>query len=608
MGKGTANYINTLYLNIKENIKLKNVEQIQSNLSKIDKIEDLFLQSYTKRKKEGGYYTTDKITNLIVSEVLISLINKLNLFKVKTFNDLETLTPEHRHALISLIIALTVCDPSCGSGAFLITYGKKIVDLLTQLGEKIDKIIFKILENTFGFDINENAIKLCRLKLFKWFFELNFNHIELISVFRLIETNIQVRDSITQPIYHKFSIIIGNPPYGNILSENQKITLEQQGIFHKDIYCAFILKALEWSKGIIGFLIPKSFLIRQSYIDFRALLLERANLIRIYDIGPNIFKKATNEVQIVIYEKENIKNKNLEVYNPSGMKILTYLNQKFDTLKFCKNPQCPLHDKSKKIYVYSFNARCPYCGFKNRPINRIRIKVNDFMLSILDKIEKTGNLNYLNVHDFPKLIRGEEDSGLAAVKDILEDNILRSCIFLNAKNDLMRYRYQKSKSFDIEKINPKKLKGENYEYYQNPKLLIKHNNTFPVAVYTEEDVCFTSSIYSLLHTNKIELKYLCALLNSSLIKFYCIYGINNQMDTTINLNQYMIRHLPIPVIDNEIKNDLALKVDSLITLYDHPEQNEQYIGEILEEIDKIIFQIYLIAKDEILLILKSISG
>ena len=68
----------------------------------------------------------------------------------------------------------------------------------------------------------------------------------------------------------------------------------------------------------------------------------------------------------------------------------------------------------------------------------------------------------------------------------------------------------------------------------------------------------------------------------------------------------MIRHLPIPVIDNETKSNLASKVDSLITLYDHPEQNEQLIMEILEEIDKIIFQIYLITKEEISLILKSV--
>ena len=228
MGIDATNYIDALYLNIKENIKLKNLEQIQSYLNKINKTEDIFHQFYAKRKKEGGYYTTDKITNLIISEVLILSINKLNHLKVKSFDDLKTLSLENKQKLISLIINLTVCDPSCGSGAFLITYANTMVDILMQLGEKKDEVFFKVLENTHGYDINENAIKLCRLKLFKWFFERNLNHIKLTSTFKLMENNIQVKDSITQPIYQKFNIIIGNPPYGNILSESQKITLEQQ--------------------------------------------------------------------------------------------------------------------------------------------------------------------------------------------------------------------------------------------------------------------------------------------------------------------------------------------------------------------------------------------
>jgi hypothetical protein len=229
------------------------------------------------------------------------------------------------------------------------------------------------------------------------------------------------------------------------------------------------------------------------------------------------------------------------------------------------------------------------------------------MLNLINKIEQNGNLNYLNVCDFPKLIRGEEDKGLRAIKAIIENHIQGSCIFLNAKNDFMHYHYQRKKSFDIDKINPKKLKGNDYEYYLKPKLLIKHNNTYPVAVYTEENVCFTSSIYSLLHEDKNELKFLCALLNSSLIKFYCIYGINNQINTTINLNQYMIRHLPIPNTNNKIKCTLAANVDLIMNFYKHPQQSKPQIMELQENIDNIIFQLHLCTNEEISLILKNIE-
>jgi hypothetical protein len=286
--------------------------------------------------------------------------------------------------------------------------------------------------------------------------------------------------------------------------------------------------------------------------------------------------------------------------------MLTYKNQKFDLLKFCNNRKCALNNTSKKIFVYSFKDRCPYCNFKTEHLNRIRIKPNSILLEIINKIEKVGNLNYLNVQNFPKLIRGEEDKGLRAVKSMVGNHVQGSCIFLNAKNDFMYYHYQKNKSFDIEKINPKTLKGDNYEYYREPKLLIKHNNTYPVAIYTEECVCFTSSIYSLLHEDKLELKFLCTLLNSSLIKFYCIYGINNQINTTINLNQYMIRHLPIPKPNNEVKLNLAEEIDFIINYYKNPQKNKRQILELQNKIDNIIFRLYLITAEEKMSILMNI--
>ena len=46
-----------------------------------------------------------------------------------------------------------------------------------------------------------------------------------------------------------------------------------------------------------------------------------------------------------------------------------------------------------------------------------------------------GNLNYLNIKDFPMLIRGEEDKGLKQVKKLLQTSNRGSCAFINAKGD-----------------------------------------------------------------------------------------------------------------------------------------------------------------------------
>ncbi|TFG11227.1 MAG: hypothetical protein EU531_11795, partial [Promethearchaeota archaeon] len=244
----STNLIDELYLTTKDKIHQKNFANIQSCLNQIDNVEEKFIQTYTKKKKEGGYYTAEEITQFMISKSLISLINKrFDPLKITTLKDLKNLSLENRQKVISLLSNITVCDPSCGSGAFLVNSAKIIANLFIKLKYETDdsEIIEKIIENINGYDLNENAVKLCRLKLYRWFFERKSNDPKMKSVFQLIEDNIKIKDSLTQPISLKFDIIIGNPPYGNILDQHQKVHLKKTGTFHKEIYCAFLLKALE---------------------------------------------------------------------------------------------------------------------------------------------------------------------------------------------------------------------------------------------------------------------------------------------------------------------------------------------------------------------------
>jgi hypothetical protein len=206
------------------------------------------------------------------------------------------------------------------------------------------------------------------------------------------------------------------------------------------------------------------------------------------------------------------------------------------------------------------------------------------------------------------MIRGEEDKGLKQVRKILKNNSKSSCLFISARNDLKYYYLTKTKSFNIKEIDSNLLKGEDYEYYTKPKLLIKHNNIIPEAIYTEEPICFTSSIYSLLYDDLEELKYLCAIINSALIQFYCIYGINNQKDTTINLNQYMIRHLPLKNSNEITKSEIGFKVNKIFeNLRMSNGKYDTMTSNLLKEIDDFIFSLYSITDDEKNVILNNLK-
>ncbi|MFX1503705.1 MAG: Eco57I restriction-modification methylase domain-containing protein [Promethearchaeota archaeon] len=593
----------TIYDN---SIKTNDFQQLNKLIPLINDFEEKFLTSYHKRKKEGTFYTNKQITDFIVSETLIHLINKkFNNYdlipnKINKIDEIYKLNTEFKEKISKLLSSVKICDPACGSGEFLLSSAEITFNIIRKLNSNISigNIKKLILNNLYGYDINEYAIKLCLLKLLKWYHDKSESNGK--KIVSLLKSNIVLTNSLINSNLPKFDIIIGNPPYGNILSQDDKEILKKENIFYKDIYCAFLLKALEWSKEVIGFLVPKSFLLRQSYINFRHKFLSKANILKIYDIGSKMFKTATNEVQIVLYENnKTYKKKDLDVYDYPKTKIITYPNQFVDSLRICFNLNCPLILKSKKLYVYTFANKCSFCGSDTVEMNRIRIKPNEEIYNLIEKIEKIGDLNYLNPVDFPKMIRGEEEKGLKLVKSNLRKDTNGSCLFISARNDFTYYNFRKIKSFNIEQINSKILKGINYEYYKQPKLLIKHNNIIPEAVYTEEYVCFTSSIYSLLHNQSDELKFICAILNSSLIQFYCIYGINNQKDTTINLNQYMIRHLPIIAVNNEIKKLIADKVERVNNLLITNELiTNESVHVLLKDIDDIIFNQYLLTEKE----------
>ncbi len=548
----------------------RSLEGFTDLFSSFSEFERYYFSRDNRNKQKGIYLTQNPITEFLIKRIIIRYLKEYFLGNdsfppnLENFEDITTLDFDVKHVICERLLALRVIDPACGTGVFLLDYIKILHQLIqttyneTDLPEKI----LKVIKNLYGFDINESAILLSVLNCLKWFNSLNYDLKEYLISFK---SNFRVVNSINDDaITTKFDLIIGNPPYGNILSAEYKQILKQNNIISSDIYCIFLLKALEWSKGLIAFVTPKSFLIRQSYIRFRDLLLTKANLIEVVDIGPNIFPLATNEVQILIFEPKNNRIKNLEVFKFPRTRIITYKNQVYDTLKICYNKFCKYNQKAKKVYAYTTEDRCPFCKKATFSMNRIRIKSNLRKLALIEKIESQGNLNYLNIVDFPHLIRGEEDKGLKAVRAQLNKSG-GDCYFLNAKKHFSYYFYNKKKSFDLNSITPEKLKGSNYEYYTKPKLLIKHNSIIPEAAYSEEKVCFTSSIYSLIEKTPIELKFLCSIINSSVTQFYCVYGINNQMNTTINLNQYMIRHLPIVEIERSGKRELAKEVDLIST-------------------------------------------
>ena len=604
--------IKNVYERITKAINNQNLGIIEENISFVESIEQEFDFSFGLKKKYGAFYTNKEISSFIFIRTLILYLNKhIDGFEIDDINEIFTLSIDLKKKVSAILLSIKICDPACGLGAFILSALEILFSLILKLDkeDQLEKheIIQILFENLYGFDINQSALNLCRIKLYFWAIQNEI--LNLKKLHKMVLSHIRLRNSLFELENQTFNIVIGNPPYGNIMREGEKKKLKNQGIYYNDIYCAFILKALQWSEGNIGFLVPKSFLLRQSYLNFRQQLLSKASLLEIYDLGPKLFRKATNEVQILIFEKKGNFLPPLRVFKYPDERIISYPKQKFDNLRVCLNDSCPLCSKAQKIYVYTFALKCPYCASDTHELHRIRISYNNKIKQVIEKIEKVGDLNLLNIKDFPNMIRGEEANGLKEVKKLLKAKTGGSCNFIFAKDDFQYYHYTKNKPFDLDKVDSKILKGQNFEYYTQPKLLIKHNTILPQAAYSEDKLCFTSSIYSLLDEDIINLKYLCALINSSLIQFYCFYGINNQQNTTINLNQYMIRHLPLKNVDNNDKLMISKKVDLIIKAFrTNKGQIDNSIAKIWRDLDEGFFHMYSLSEEDKAIVLDSIRS
>ena len=204
-------------------------KSLKKVLDSITELEKLFLQEYNFIKKEGIYYTSREIADFIVNNCLLIYINeklvneRLISHPISRLNSLLKLENSIKKYIQELLLETTIFDPSCGTSIFLISAANLINELVIKLNGATDfreNIRMTILKNLKGFDINKFAVIISILKLFNWYYKKSTQ--DLPKIINILENNIKQNNSLNGFIDTKYDIVIGNPPYGNILNQNEK--------------------------------------------------------------------------------------------------------------------------------------------------------------------------------------------------------------------------------------------------------------------------------------------------------------------------------------------------------------------------------------------------
>ena len=221
---------------------LNDIENVRAQLAgeELDK-------SKTKRKKDGVFYTPKYITKYIVDNTVGKLceekkteigIDEEEFAKDRKGRRSDTLKrlDEQLKQYREWLLQLTICDPACGSGAFL----NQALEFLMAEHRYVDELESQLLgyamvfpdvenhileRNIFGVDINEESVEIARLSLWLRTAKKGRKLTSLSSNIKvgnsLIDDSEVARELAFQwkeqfpTVFEKggFDVVIGNPPY-----------------------------------------------------------------------------------------------------------------------------------------------------------------------------------------------------------------------------------------------------------------------------------------------------------------------------------------------------------------------------------------------------------
>ena len=172
-------------VNILGHIFENSLNEIESINAEIEGAE--FDKQKSKRKKDGVFYTPKYITKYIVENTVGKLCDEKKAalgFKEEEYFKGRAKRPKTKiQELVQVVddyrawlLQLTICDPACGSGAFL----NQALDFLIKEHRYVDElkakilggaIVFSDIENTilenniYGVDLNEESVEIAKLSL-----------------------------------------------------------------------------------------------------------------------------------------------------------------------------------------------------------------------------------------------------------------------------------------------------------------------------------------------------------------------------------------------------------------------------------------------------------
>ena len=566
---------------------LGEIENVQAEI-KGEKVDN----QKTKRKKDGIFYTPKYITKYIVENTVGKLCEEkkteLEISGNLTFERTKAgkLKKEAKDYYKKLedyrewLLTLTILDPACGSGAFLnqalefliaehgfITEQMKVItgDAATLFVD-VEKHILE--KNIYGVDLNEESIEIAKLSL--W-----LRTAQKGRQLNTLSNNIKCGNSLIDDpevacekafnwrnefpeIFANggFDVVIGNPPY---VFAREKISEIEKDFYSKkfnsadyqvNTYILFIEQSINIikSRGLFGLIVPNAWLMVYSGKGLRKIILDCCALNQIINLEGYSFEGVNVETIIILASKGKIKQNDFDIH---------------------------LSDDKEFVFSHTKNQS----DFANNEGYEFKVFSDEFSDSLTRKLLS----NSVELDSIVQIKAGLQayEKGKGNPKQSAEDVKNRPYDY-TYKFDENTFKYLDGKDVGRYYINWSGLYlryGEHlaasrtFNLFNGKKIIIREiAGKYPnciISAYNEDVFLYNRSNIAIIEREgkEVSLKYITAVLNSSLMSFYFLKNTAKsvrKMFPKIILND--LRLFPFKEIKIEEQKPFATKVEVMLQL------------------------------------------
>lgn len=572
----------------------------------------------SKRKRDGVFYTPQYITKYIVENTVGRLcaekkaefgIDEAEYFADKHRQKATTMRLlEHLNRYRQWLEDISICDPACGSGAFLNAALQFLMaehKLINEMEAKVtgSSIPFSYIQdvilerNLFGVDINEESVEIAKLAL--W-----LRTAQPRRKLNSLNNNIKCGNSlISDPaiagdkafdwekefpqVFAKggFDVVIGNPPYVQLQSMGKMSDVYAKcgyEVYNKsaDLYCLFYEKGCKLlkEKGYLGFIASNKWLKANYGEDLRRFIVTKTNPLLLIDFpGVKIFPDATVDPQILVLRKESYDGDTLCcLYDSDAVDVSNFVAAHSTNFHFTEEPWRAM-PKEHKLIIEKLNNATP---LKNLPFDIYRGVLTGldeaFYIDeatkkrLIEEDVKSAELIHPVLFGYsikawtvePELYLINPHNGIKE-RNIPPINIDE---YPAIKRHLDPYYAKLAKRTD-KGVTPYNLRNCAYlDSFSAPKIIYPEVTKYRPFMYDESGIMTNKTCFILVEKedNADHLKVLAAILNSKLADFWIWYNCPEVGDDRRHMGKAYFENFPVPNLDN---NALASLADKMLALH-----------------------------------------